>query len=194
MYLMGTSLVVHWLRLWTSNTRSMDSISGQRTTIPHAMQCGQKSIKKTTIRNVSHDTSWKSAIWPEVKSSPNANSKSNSCKVLVTANTLINSVQIETQISSQQISMRMGAGQPIDINFAPVFDPSFRALSPHSTCLHFSHQLRESYLLLVMRNLVIASILPSFVLAATVPQFFQGNQSPTVSPCTWVKVILFLEN
>lgn len=104
----------------------------------------------------------------------------------------INKFCSDTQIGSQQISMRMGAGQPLDTNSAPVFDPSFRALSPHSTRLHFSHQLRESYLLLVMRNLVLASIL---LFAATVPQFFQGNQSfPNVNSCTWVKLILFLEN
>ena len=36
--------MVQWLRLWVSNAGSMGSISGQRTKIPHAVQCGQ--IKK----------------------------------------------------------------------------------------------------------------------------------------------------
>lgn len=112
-------------------------------------------FKKTTRRNASHDTSWKSACWQEVltKCPLEDQFMQSPCH-----SQHINKFCSDTQIGSQQISMRIGARQPLDINSAPVFDPSFRALSPHSTRLHFSHQLRESYLLLVMRNLVLASI------------------------------------
>ena len=37
----GTSLVVQWLRLRTSNAGDVGSISGQGTKIPHAAWCGK---------------------------------------------------------------------------------------------------------------------------------------------------------
>ena len=43
---MGTSLVVHWLRLHASNAGGMGSIPGGGTKIPHAMWHGQKEKKK----------------------------------------------------------------------------------------------------------------------------------------------------
>ena len=44
----GTSLAVHWLRLYTSTAGSAGLIPGQGTKIPHTEQCG-KNIKKTDI-------------------------------------------------------------------------------------------------------------------------------------------------
>ena len=41
----GTSLVVQWLRLCTSNAGGVGSISGWGTEIPYAAQCGQKITK-----------------------------------------------------------------------------------------------------------------------------------------------------
>ena len=45
-HVLGTSLVVWWLRLQVSNERGTGSISGRGTKIPQAMCYGQKSIKK----------------------------------------------------------------------------------------------------------------------------------------------------
>ena len=49
----GTSLVVQWLRLHTSNAEGVGSIPGWGTKIPHATQWGQKKKKpKETISKV----------------------------------------------------------------------------------------------------------------------------------------------
>ena len=122
--------------------------------------------------------SQRKTCWQVVRFSLNANWKSNSCKVLATSNTLINSAPMETIVGSQENPMRMGAGQPLDINSAPVLEPYLRALSPHSTLFHFSHQLRESYLVLVMRSLVPGSILLSCGKGASI---FSGK--PSFSHC-----------
>ena len=48
----GTSLVVQWLRLCASSAGSMGSIPGQGTKIPHAMWRGkkkEKGKKKTSV-------------------------------------------------------------------------------------------------------------------------------------------------
>ena len=42
----GTSFLVHWLRLCSSNAGDTGSIPVQRTKIPHAVQCGQKLKNK----------------------------------------------------------------------------------------------------------------------------------------------------
>ena len=42
----GTSLVIHWLRLHTPNTKGEGLISGWRTEIPHATQHSKKKKKK----------------------------------------------------------------------------------------------------------------------------------------------------
>ena len=44
-----TSLLVQWLRLYTSNAEAVGSIPGQETKIPHAAWCGQKKKKKTPL-------------------------------------------------------------------------------------------------------------------------------------------------
>ena len=47
MVTLGTSLVVKWLRLHTSNAGAAGSIPGRGTKIPHALRHGQKNkIKK----------------------------------------------------------------------------------------------------------------------------------------------------
>ena len=43
---MQTFSVVQWLRLCAPNAGGPGSILGQRTKIPHAMQCGQKLKQK----------------------------------------------------------------------------------------------------------------------------------------------------
>ena len=42
--LLGTSLMVHWLRLWASITRGTGSIPGQEIKIPQATRCDPKNI------------------------------------------------------------------------------------------------------------------------------------------------------
>ena len=49
MYCQGTSLVVQWLRLHTSNAEGMGLIPGQGTKIPHATWCSQKKKKKSIV-------------------------------------------------------------------------------------------------------------------------------------------------
>ena len=49
--IVGTSLVVQWLKLHASNARDVGSISGRGTKIPHAAQRGQKIKKKKIIVN-----------------------------------------------------------------------------------------------------------------------------------------------
>ena len=43
---MGTSLAIQWLRLCASNAEGADSIPGQGTKIPYAVQRGRKNNKK----------------------------------------------------------------------------------------------------------------------------------------------------
>ena len=45
----GFLWLVHWLRLWASNSGGMDSIPDQGIKIPHAMGHGQKKKKKTAF-------------------------------------------------------------------------------------------------------------------------------------------------
>ena len=49
----GDLLAVQWLRLCTSNAGGVGSVPDQRTKIPHAVWCGQKSIKKKKTKNLS---------------------------------------------------------------------------------------------------------------------------------------------
>ena len=50
--MIGTFLAVQWLRLCTSTAGGTGSIPGQRTKIPHAMQCNQKKKKKVAMINM----------------------------------------------------------------------------------------------------------------------------------------------
>lgn len=51
--------------------------------------------------------------------------------------------------------MRIGAGQSLDNNSAPIHDPSLRTLPLHSIALQLSYQPMESYLALAMSSLVL---------------------------------------
>lgn len=44
---LGTSLVIHWLRLHASKAGGAGSIPDQGTEVPHATQCGKKRKKKS---------------------------------------------------------------------------------------------------------------------------------------------------
>ena len=48
----GTSLVVQWLRLFTSTAGGVGLIPGQRNKIPHAMEHGHKIKKKKKKKEI----------------------------------------------------------------------------------------------------------------------------------------------
>ena len=51
-YHQGTSLVVQWLRLHTSNAEDMGSIPSQGTKVSHVVWCGQKNKNKNKLSPV----------------------------------------------------------------------------------------------------------------------------------------------
>ena len=58
MSLLGTSLVVHWLRLCASTAGGTGSMPGRGTRIPHASQCRPKKV--TFVLKIIHDISFNS--------------------------------------------------------------------------------------------------------------------------------------
>ena len=54
--ILGTSLVVQWLRLCTSNAGGMGSIPGQETKIPCAAWCGKRKKERKKEKKVFKET------------------------------------------------------------------------------------------------------------------------------------------